>query len=212
MARNSYKLGLSIALTGVEEIHGAYELQAVQMAVEEAVAEGLPFDLSLVYYDDAANFQLAEEVAGKLAADPEVVGVIGCQGSNATLGGAPVYYKNRLAAMTFTGSNVKASQLGYDTFFRIIANDDVHADKLCDFSVNELKAKRVALVTDETSFGRGLIDLMEAAYKKAGLEVVARVELHAAGDDVSEQVKTVVDANPDLIFLGGIRKVHINKL
>ncbi len=205
--KKTYKLGCSIALTGVEEIHGKYELEAIKMAVEEANESGkLPFQLDFVYYNDGADKKLSETAATNLVNDDAVMAVVGCQGSNATLAGAPIYYQGGLAAMTFTGSNVTASEKGYNTFFRSIANDTVHAKQLAVFAAKYLKVKTAALMSDDTSFGLGLVGLMKEAFEKEGVSPVTEIVVTAEenGKDISKQVGQIKENDPELIFFAGM--------
>lgn len=200
MAKKTYKLGCSAALSGCEEVHGKAMLTAVELAVEQANQEGLPFTLELESADDKGETEAGKNVAKKFIDDPLVMGVVGPMNSNPAIGAAPIYNQNSLVHITNSASNVVLSEKGYRTFFRMIPNDYVQADALINFIKNYLKASTVTVINDDTDFSSGLASLVLDKAKKANLQIIDHMPVVCEKGDYSDEISAINVTGPEVIF------------
>jgi branched-chain amino acid transport system substrate-binding protein len=193
-------IGCSAALSGCEEKHGQAMLRAVELAVEEANELDLPQKIKLIWDDDAGDTEQGIEVAKKFIANPKILGVVGPMNSNPSIGAAPLYDQAGLVHITNSASNVRLSEKGYRTFFRMIANDYVQADALVNFTVKYLKAKQVSVINDDTDFSTGLAELVLERMKKAGIQITNHISLTCGKNDYSAELAPLNTSAPEVIF------------
>jgi len=200
------KIGCSAPLTGDQAKIGSDLCNGVKLAVEEANAKGevIPgFHLRAYALDDQHNPTQAVNVASRFASDPAVVGVIGHLNSSATKPASAIYHEARIPQITPASTNPDLSAQGFDTFFRTCATDDVQGPSAARFAA-KLGFKRVFIVDDKTTYGKGLADEFEREARKLGLTVLGHEGLTQGDKDFSPLLTSIRAQNPDLIFYGGI--------
>ena len=169
------KIGFVAPLTGDQAPHGQDMLHGAILAIEHANDQGsiLPgFRLELVSLDDQRNPTQAVAAAKKLVADHDVVAVIGHLNSSCTMPASAIYHQARLLQITPVSSNPQISRQGFDTFYRTCATDDLQGPAAALFIVNELGARRVFVLNDLTTYGRGLANELIKKLKALGAEVI----------------------------------------
>ncbi|MGE5617719.1 MAG: branched-chain amino acid ABC transporter substrate-binding protein [Sphingomonadaceae bacterium] len=203
-AGGTIKIGFGAPLTGDQALFGKTLLNGAQLAANEVNAAGglLGKKLELVPLDDQADPKQGPVVAQRFADDKSIVAVIGHFNSGVTIPAAPVYNKARLAHVT-TSTNPKITQLGFDTVFRPIANDNMQGGTPADYAINVLKAKKAAVVHDKQAFGQGVSDVFEKRFKELGGTVTSVNGITATDTDFSAVVTKIKNENPDVIQFGG---------
>jgi branched-chain amino acid transport system substrate-binding protein len=94
---------------------------------------------------------------------------------------------------------------GYKTAFRIVANDDLVGRVLANYSINTLKAKKIAIIDDRTAFGQGLADQFAKDVKRIkGAEIVSRQFTNDRATDFNAILTQIRARRPDVIFYGGM--------
>ena len=113
------KIGCVGPITGDQAGLGLDQLHALRIAVDEANAKGeiIPgYRIEIVSLDDQHNPSNAVAMAKRLAADPDVLAVVGHVNSSCSLAAAPVYQNARMAQISPSSSNPEISRKGFDTF------------------------------------------------------------------------------------------------
>lgn len=198
------KIGAAGQLTGPEAVFGSDMLNGVKLAVEEWNAKGgvLGKKIELVPGDDQAEPRQAVAVANKFVAEG-VVGVVGHFNSSCSIPASEVYHKAGIPQISHASTNPKLTDQGFDNVFRVCGRDDQQGKAAGVFAVQKLKAKRVAVIHDKSTYGQGFAE----EFKKnlgAGVEVVTYEGITKGDKDYSPVVTKIKSANPDLIFFGGI--------
>ena len=202
-------LYVAAPMSGFQANGGQTVVGGVKLRAEEANRAGgvAGYKINVVALDDESDPDVAvsitEEVNAALVQGEDVLGFIGHYNSGETLAAMEVYGDLPLVVITSNASNVALTQKGYDKFFRIVANDQVQADADADFLVNELGAQRVAVLYNDTAYGRGLYQEMERALTALGAEVVLAQEVQEAQDRYPDEVAAIRNAQPDVIFYAG---------
>lgn len=73
---------------------------------------------------------------------------------------------------------------------------------LADYLINTKKYKKIALISNNGSYGKGEHDAFTAALKKAGITPVADQVVTTDQKDFSASLSRIRQAKPDVIFLG----------
>lgn len=200
-------IGLVAPLTGDQAYIGVGVMQGALMAVEDANIRGPVFGntkLKLVPLDDQHNPTQAVLMANKLIADPSVAAVVGHFNSSCTKAASAIYHEDRMAQVTPASTNPDISKQGFDTFFRVCATDDVQAPAAATFIFKDLGAKNIAVVDDQTTYGKGLADQFEKKFKALGGTVLTRNGITQGEKDFTPLLSKIKALKPELIYFGGI--------
>lgn len=201
------KIGLVAPLTGDQAYIGVGVMQGAQMAVEDANVKGPIFSgvkLKLEALDDQHNPTQAVLMANKLIADDNVMGVVGHFNSSCTKAASAIYHEARMVQVTPASTNPDISKQGYDTFFRVCPTDDVQAPAASVFVFNKLNVRKIAIIDDQTTYGKGIADEFEKKFKALGGAVLARNGITQGEKDFTPLLTKIKALGPELIYFGGI--------
>ena len=197
-------LGLTAPLTGDYAEYGTVFKNAAELAIEKVNAQGgvNGKKLKLVTGDSKADPKEAANIAQKFASDANIYAVIGDFTSTAALAGAPIYQKNGLVQLSPTSSHPDFTKQG-TYIFRNIASQAVEGPALAEYTVKDLKKKRVAVVYIKNDWGLVAQEHFVKKAKELGAEVVAiEPYLPEQGKDFSAIITKTNEQKPDLLYLG----------
>lgn len=169
------KIGVAQPLTGNLAPLGQDLLNGVNMAVEEINKDvfrikGKVVTIEVVAVDDRANAENGKEVAKQLV-DAGVVAVIGHLNSGVSIAAAPIYAEKNIAQMAIS-TNPKFTQLGFDTTFRLVANDGLQAKAIGSYSAGQFVGTKYAVLDDGTPYGKDLAAGAASQLNNAKKEIV----------------------------------------
>jgi branched-chain amino acid transport system substrate-binding protein len=202
------RIGEAAPLTGSIAHLGKDEENGVRMAIEEANAAGFEVGgkkvtLELMSEDDQADPKQGTIVAQKLV-DAKVAGVIGHLNSGTTIPASKIYHDAGIPQISPSATNVTYTNQGFNTAFRVIANDAQQGKVLGQFAVGKLGAKNIAIIDDRSAYGQGLADEFEKAATAAGATILTREFTDTTKTDFTAILTSIKGKNPDLIFYGGM--------
>jgi len=205
------KIGHVAPLTGPIAHLGKDNENGARMAVDDANAQKITIDGKLVKFellgeDDQADPKTGTVVAQKLV-DAKVVGVVGHLNSGTTIPASSIYNQAGLPQISPSATNPKYTQQGFNTAFRVMANDVQQGSVVGTYAAKDLGAKTIAIIDDRTAYGQGLADEVEKAAKANGATVVAREFTNDKAIDFKAILTKIKATNPDVIFLGGMDAV-----
>ncbi len=201
------KIGCAGPLTGDQAQLGIDVCQAVKLAVEEANQKGevLPgFKLGVVDLDDQHNPAQAVNVAKKFVSDPDVIAVMGHFDSSCTKPASAIYHEARMAQLTASSTNPALSRQGFDTFFRVAATDDVQGPKSARYAASKLGVKKIFVIDDKTTYGKGLADEFTREAEKLGLTILGHEGITQGDKDFTPLLTRIKPLAPELIYYGGV--------
>ncbi len=195
----------AIAHLGKDNEYGA------RLAIEELNAKGVSINgkkvkFELVAEDDASDPKQGTAAAQKLV-DAKVSGVVGHLNSGTTIPASKLYFDAGIPQISPSATNPKYTRQGFNTAFRLVA-DDVHLGGLLGrYAVNELKGKSIAVIDDRTAYGQGVAEEFEKAVKAAGGNLVSHEFTTDKATDFMPILTTLKGKKPDIIFFGGMDAV-----
>lgn len=201
------KLGFVAPLAGDQAAHGQDELNGVKVALEHAQAHGpiLPgYRFELVALDDQHSPTQAVATAKKLVADPDVLAVVGHLNSSCSMPASAIYHQAGLLQISPVSSNPQISRQGFDTFYRTCATDDLQGPAAASFIAGQLGAKRVFVLDDMTTYGRGLSNELIAKLNALQVEVLGHEGITQGDKDFVPLLTKVKSMNPDLVYFAGM--------
>ena len=194
-----------IAHLGKDNENGA------RLAVEELNAKGVVIGgkkvkLELLSEDDASEPKQATAVAQKLM-DAHVKGVIGHLNSGTTIPASKIYNDEGVPQISPSATNPKYTRQGFNTAFRMVADDVQLGGVLGQYAVKQLKGRVIAVIDDRTAYGQGVADEFAKAVVAAGGTVVAREFTTDKSTDFSPILTSIKAKKPDIVFGGGMDAV-----
>ncbi len=202
------RIGAVAPLTGPQAHLGKDNENGTRMAIDEANAKGVviggrKIHFELISEDDQADPKTATIVAQKLV-DNKVSGVIGHLNSGTSIPAAKIYSDNGIAQISPSATAVAYTQQGFNTAFRVMANDAQQGHALGEYAVKNLAAKKIAIIDDRTAYGQGLADEFIKAAEAAGAQIVAHEYTSDKSVDFTAVLTAVKGKQPDLLFYGGM--------
>ena len=212
-AQEVVKIGHVGPISGAISHLGKDNENGAKMAIDELNAKGVTIagkkiTLVLLTEDDAADPKQATSGAQKLV-DAKIKGVIGHLNSGTTIPASKIYYEAGIPQISPSATNPKYTQQGFNTAFRLVANDGQLGGTLGRYAVQIVKAKKVAVIDDRTAYGQGVAEefIKGVKSKNAGTEVIARQYTTDKATDFSAILTAIKAKNPDVIFFGGMDAV-----
>jgi branched-chain amino acid transport system substrate-binding protein len=197
------KIGNSVPLSGEECVHGTAANHAIELAVMQANERGdLPFQVELVSLDDGCTIEAGEAVAARLGADPDVVCAVGPFNSTPAQVAAPIFHAARLAHVCPAASNPDLTRQGWDTFFRVVASDEIQGREAAKCAVHVVDASRIAVLHDKSAFGQPLAEIFADEARQQGAQIVLFEGINRGQRHFPDTVKRVREVEPDLIYFG----------
>ncbi len=200
-------IGVVAPLTGDQAYIGIGVQQGAQLAVEDANVKGPVFGntrLKLLSMDDQHNPTQAVLAANKLIANPDALGVVGHFNSSCSKAASSIYHEGRMAQVSPASTNPDISKQGFDTFFRVCATDDVQAPAAANFVASKLGLKKIAVLDDQTTYGKGLANEFEKKFKALGGTVLRHDGIKQGEKDFTPLLTKIKSLGPELIFYGGV--------
>jgi branched-chain amino acid transport system substrate-binding protein len=204
------KIGFQLPAVEVKEATGYC---AAEMAIEAFNAEkAVPFTVELVPVIDYATPDKARAAAQAFADDPAAVGVLGPINSDMAVTTQDIYGAAGLAQVSSEASSPLLTSRGFTHFFRTVANDELQGRQLARAAVKYFKATRIAVLSDDTAWGRPIAQIFAAEAKNLGHQPVLEFfftdkEKKLNFDDL---VEATLAAKPDLVYFAVYwNKAHI---
>jgi len=210
-AQEIVKIGHVAPITGPNAHIGKDNENGAQMAIDELNAKGTMIGgkkvvFQLVAEDDASDPKQATAVAQKLV-DAKVKGVIGHMNSGTTIPASKIYFDAGIPQISPSATNPKYTQQGFNTAFRVVANDGQLGGVLGRYAINTLKGKNIAVIDDRTAYGQGVAEEFRKSAIAAGGTIVATQFTTDKAIDFNAILTSIKSKSPDLVFFGGMDAV-----
>jgi len=204
-------VGVSTPKTGPAAVASEWELWGVNLAIEEINASGgvLGRKLETLVMDNKCSPAEGVNVANKLV-EAKVVAIEGSHCSSAHLAAMKIIQDAKIPMITGIASNPQITDLsgvgGNQYAFRISASDSSMMDALGIYLAKHKPFKTVAIVGEDSDFGRGGADAFKAVADKAGIQIVS-TDIHPQNaPDFTSILTRLQQRRPDAIAvfqLGG---------
>lgn len=219
------KVALALPLTGDIASLGQGLKRASTMAIEEFNAAGTPYlrnangemsalvspPVEVVAFDDRSDPKEAVSVANRIVSDPGVIAVIGHFNSGCSIPASRVYAQAGLPMISPASSNPELTnqQLSPQwtwskNVFRMNTTDNVQGAYGADFIYSGLKAKKVAIIHDKTSYGQGVAEEFKKRFEANGGTVTAFEGLQTGDRDFRSLLTRVKSTSPEALYFGGM--------
>ncbi len=201
-------LGHAGPLTGSIAHQGKDDENGVALAIAQANAKklvigGKPVVFRMMSEDDQGDPKVGTLVAQKLV-DAKVAAVIGHPNSGDTNPASEIYSRAGIPVISGSATNPQLTERGMKGVFRTVGRDDQQGPAIAAYIVNDLKARRVALVDDKTAYGEGLASEVEKSLRASKVTIVGHERTTDKETDFKAILTRLKQKDPDVVFHGGM--------
>jgi len=202
------KIGHVGPMSGSQAHYGKDNENGTRMAIDDLntqniVIGGKKIKFEIAAEDDAADPKQGTAAAQKLC-DAKVAGVVGHLNSGTTIPASKVYNDCGIPHITGAATNPALTKPGYNTTYRILANDNALGAGLAFYAADALKLKKVAIIDDRSAYGQGVAEVFKKTALAKGMTVVDEQYTTDKATDFMAILTAVKSKNPDAIFFGGM--------
>ncbi len=200
-------IGLQGPLTGPEAIEGEMAKQSVETAArmvneKGGVLGGRMIKVELV--DDACQPKAGALAAMKFVSMKEVVAAIATYGSSVTQPASDIYEKFKKVNIAYGATVTHLSERGLNYFFRTCGRTDTQGIFFAEKVVPHFKAKRVAIMHDNTSFALGLAEeARNAVQAMSNVDLVYFDAITPGESDYTVPLTKLRETNPEIFYFTG---------
>jgi branched-chain amino acid transport system substrate-binding protein len=148
------------------------------------------------------------------ASDALVAGCVGPFNSSVALAEMPIANNAGLALISPSNTNQTLTKPEYGqlgtlrptgkvTYFRVSTTDDLQGPAGADYFYKQANAKKVYVIDDTETYGKGIADTFSAEFQKDGGTVVGRKGLDKTTKDFKPAITEAVTLGADSIYYGG---------
>ncbi len=204
-AQAQVKIGMAGPITGPSAATGAQMKNGVEQAVEDINAAGgiLGQKLTIVIGDDASDAKQGVAVANKFVGEG-VKFVMGHYNSGVSIPASEVYQENGIFQISPASTNPNFTERKMWNVFRTCGRDDQQGLYGAEVIVKRFAGKKIAVVHDKTTYGKGLADDVLKNLKAKGVTEVLYEGINTGEKDYSAIVSKIKQTGADLVFFGGL--------
>ncbi|KQZ92277.1 amino acid ABC transporter substrate-binding protein [Mesorhizobium sp. Root157] len=197
-------IGLVAPLTGPVAAYGDQVKNGAQAAVDTINQNGgiLGEQVVLKLADDAGDPKQGVSAANLLVGE-SVRFVVGPVTSGVAIPASDVFAENGVLMVTPTATAPDLTARGLTNVLRTCGRDDQQAEVAAAYVLKHLKDKRIAVIHDKATYGKGLADAFKAAINAGGVTEVAYNSLNPGEKDLSALVTRLKADNVEVIYFGG---------
>ena len=197
------KAGLEVAMDIINNAHP--ELGNFPLAKNAGLAGLGGAKIELVFADNQGSPATGQNQALRLITEEKVVALTGAYQSGITLTTSAIAEKYGIPFVNGESVAANLTERGFKWFFRTtpIATHfaKVYFDFLADMKAAGAKTDSVALVHDNTEYGKSVADVITAAFKEKGVAIALDVAYASNATDVQSQVLQLKEKKPDVVIM-----------
>jgi branched-chain amino acid transport system substrate-binding protein len=215
------KIGVDLPVSGADASIGIPTQNGAVLAIEEANKNGFAggkFKLEASLLDDAVQGK-HDPAAGAqnvktFIADSAVLAMVGPFNSNVAKSEIPLTNDSGLVQISPSNTNdgltvgddakkLRTAHPDVNSYFRVCTRDSKQGSALAQVAAQRLGLKKVFVIDDNETYGKGLADVFDASFRQLGGTVLGHEHITANQQDFKALLTKVKSQNPDAVFFGG---------
>ncbi len=203
-------IGLQGPITGAWAYEGQMAKQSCEIAADLINQKGGILGgrkIQIVVEDDAGQPQTGALAATKIVSHKGVVASVSTYGSSICEPASNIYEKARMVNIAYGSTAVRLTERGLKYFFRTCGRDDSQGLFFADAVPKRFGAKKIAIMHDNTAFGKGLAENTRDALKPqvdAGKVQIVYYDAIVPGEkDFHVPLTKMRETQPDLWYYTG---------
>lgn len=201
------KIGVLQALSGGAATFGTTQANSIELAVEDRESEMLGHAIELQVEDSLCTTEGGANMALKIVADPQIIGILGPSCSGAAVEVSKIMSEAGLVMVASSTSAPALTSVGGEQgadwqpgYFRTIANDALLGDIVAQFALEELALTKAAVLDDGDAYTQALAASFAQSFDEQGGEVVLSVTVNKGDEDMVPYLTAVANSEAELLF------------
>ena len=203
-------IGLQGPITGAWAYEGQMAKQSCEIAAalinkKGGILGGRKIELRVV--DDAGEPKTGALAAQKLVGQKDVVASVSTYGSSVCEPASNIYEKFKKVNIGYGVTAVRLTERDFKYFFRTCGRDDSQGKFFATAVPKKFKAKRIAIMHDNTAFGKGLAEdtkrALEAMVKSKAVSIVYYDAITPGEKDYKVSLTNLRESKPDVWYFTG---------
>lgn len=187
-------------LTGDYANLGLNIVRGAKLALDDFKKANADCNITIKEFDSQGDPEKATPIASQVVNEAAVLGVLGPAFSGETGATGPTFAEAKLVTVSASATNPKLSTNGWDTFHRVLGNDDLQAPAAAKYIKDTVKATKVFVVDDASEYGKGIADGVK---ETLGDLVTETDTVQQKQTDFGATVTKIKAANVEALFYGG---------
>jgi branched-chain amino acid transport system substrate-binding protein len=232
MSGDVLKIAVDLPVSGGDASDGIPTRNGMELAIRQAnekggvTIAGKTYKLEMYALDDVPPGGQAHDPAqgaknaDSFIADPQVMAMLGPFNSSVAKAMMPKLNQAGLCSISPANTNETLTKpefgqtaalrpTGKVTYFRVVTTDDIQGPAGADYAFDKLGAKKVYILDDTETYGKGIADNFEKEFKAKGGTVLGHDGVQKDTKDYSSILTKIAAQKPDLIFYGGTSSNNI---
>lgn len=195
-------------ITGDTASLGQDQVRAVDIAIADKGGKLLDHPIEHQVEDELCKAEGGTTAGQKVAADPQVVAVIGTSCSGAAVpameiltgkGIVMISGSNTSPSLTsdLQGKKGTANQKGY---FRVAHNDIIQGQAAANYAYEKLRARKAVTIHDGDPYTEGLANAFGTSFKELGGQIALATAISKGDTDMRPVLTEVAATKPDVVF------------
>lgn len=205
------KIGLLNEMTGGNATIGSAAANGAKLAIKEINANGglLGKQIKAVVADNKSEPSEAANAMTKLLTQDRVVAVTGTFSSSNAIAAASVAEANKKPYLVAGATNPKVTvdektKTVKKFIYRVCFIDPFQGTVAANFASKDLKVTKAAMLVDNSSdYSKGLAEYFEAAFTKAGGEIVSNEAYLQKDTDFKATLTKIKSKGADVLYVPG---------
>jgi branched-chain amino acid transport system substrate-binding protein len=201
------KLGVMQALSGAMAPQGLELLQSTELALDVRGGELLGHPIQLQTEDSLCSGEGGTTAALKIAADPQIVGVVGpsCSGAAATAmkvvsDAGLVMISSSCSAPSLTSVGGESGSDWQPGFLRTAQNDALVGRAAATFAFQQLGLRKAATIDDGDPYTQGLANTFNQVFNELGGQEVLALTINRGDTNMRPALNAIAATEAELLF------------
>ncbi|WP_353932548.1 ABC transporter substrate-binding protein [Okeanomitos corallinicola TIOX110] len=183
--------------TALEILRGV--AQAQNEINQNSKIKGVPLKVGIAKDED--NPEIAKQIAANLVKNPEVLGVVCCTSSDATLTAGTIYNSGKLVAISPISTSVKITNFS-PYIFRTVPSDFIAARTLANHMIKNLKKQKVAVFfNSQSGYSQSLKSEFVSSVLLEGGKISREFDLSKADFSAAQSIKQATEEGAEVLML-----------
>jgi branched-chain amino acid transport system substrate-binding protein len=202
------KIGVLQVLSGDLAHLGLRNLRIIELALDDRGPELLAHSLELETEDSLCSQEGGSTAAAKIAADPQIVGILGPTCSGAAASAMKVVSEAGLLMISGSSTAPSLTSMGGEPgtdwrpgFLRTAQNDALSGRAAATFASQQLDLSKAATINDGDPYTRGLTETFERGFIELGGQVVLSAGVNKGDTDMGPVLTAVARSGAEVVYL-----------
>jgi branched-chain amino acid transport system substrate-binding protein len=193
-----------VAFLGTDSNHGIeLAMDYLDGAFDGTAGQVLGHDVTLQQEDDLCSAEGGQAGATALAANPDIVAVIGTSCSSAALGVADTILGDKgilLYSPSNTNPALTSSEAHQDFYARTAHNDKIQGAIVADFVIDQLGLTTAATINDESPYADGLAAAFRDNFVALGGTITDTEQVNSGDTDLGPVFTNIAASEPEVVY------------